>query len=79
MQGNMAPPPPMYDPNGRPPNYDGPAGATKTAPQQQWNTQPPQQASSPPRDEEYGAPSGPPPPAALHADHTGASHNPYRG
>ncbi|PSR87417.1 hypothetical protein BD289DRAFT_482150 [Coniella lustricola] len=53
MQPNMVPPPPMYDPAGRPPIYEGPAGGSKAAPSQQPMYRP--------ADEEYGAPAGPPP------------------
>lgn len=57
MQSNMPPPPPMYDPSGRPPTYDMPQGGTKMAPTQQFAPQPAPGG----RDEEYGAPAGPPP------------------
>lgn len=71
MQPNMAPPPPMYDPRGRPPMYDGPQGGTKTAPSQ-WTQGPTHRP-----DEEYGAPSGPPPAQRLAPENTGST-NPYR-
>lgn len=80
MQGNMPPPPPMYDPSGRPPMYDGPAGGTKTAPSQ-WAQEPTHRpGGAAGQDEEYGAPSGPPPPPTAHVqqpEHTGST-NPYR-
>lgn len=73
MQTGMPPPPPMYDPSGRPPMYEGPQGATKTAPNQ-WPQYPPPPPAG--RDAEYGAPSGPPP-AQLAPNNTGST-NPYR-
>lgn len=85
MQGNMPPPPPMYDPSGRPPMYDGPAGGTKTAPSQ-WTQDPTHRPSGAAaagaagaggQDEEYGAPSGPPPAHMQQPEHTGST-NPYR-
>ncbi|KAM3069333.1 hypothetical protein ACMFMG_010836 [Clarireedia jacksonii] len=66
--------PPMYDPNAQmPPTYQPPAGATKLDPSQS-RAQPVNPQSS----QEYEAPPGPPP-AAVQANHTGASNNPYRG
>ncbi|PQE18853.1 Ubiquitin- ligase sel1 protein [Rutstroemia sp. NJR-2017a WRK4] len=67
-------PPPMYDPNAQmPPTYQPPAGATKLDPSQ-FRAQTVNAEPSP----EYEAPPGPPP-AAVQANHTGASNNPYRG
>jgi len=72
---NMPPPPRMYDPNAaRPPVYEGPAGATKVAPSQ-WGNEP---AHRPADADDYAPPPGPPPPAAMGANHTGSSNNPYR-
>ncbi|KAF3762199.1 hypothetical protein M406DRAFT_341467 [Cryphonectria parasitica EP155] len=76
MQPNMPPPPPMYDPAGRPPIYDGPVGGTKTAPSQ-WTQGP----TPRPADEEYGSPEGPPPAhtaASPVAPQGTGSSNPYR-
>ncbi len=71
---NMPAPPPVYDPNApRPPVYDGPDGGSKVAPSQ-WTSQPAHQ----PEHEEFQAPPGPPPTAAVTANNTGASNNPYR-
>lgn len=77
MQTDMPPPPPMYDPSGRPPTYSAPVGGTKTAPSQ-WTQAPTHR----PADEEYGAaPPGPPPAhtaaAPVAPEHTGST-NPYR-
>ncbi|KAJ4393859.1 hypothetical protein N0V93_003075 [Gnomoniopsis smithogilvyi] len=72
MQPNMPPPPPMYDPAGRPPMYEPPPQGTKAAPNQgSMPTYRPPQVG-----EEYGAPSGPPP-SHLAPEHTGST-NPYR-
>lgn len=60
MNSNMAPPPPMYDPAGRPPVYDGPEGGSKVAPNQ-W-TDGPRHGQVPGQGaEDYTAPQGPPP------------------
>jgi len=68
-------PPPMYDPNGSmPPTYQPPAGATKVDPSQWGATRRPVEVGEP--SPAYEAPPGPP--AAVQANHTGSSNNPYR-
>lgn len=77
MQPNMPPPPPMYDPAGRPPMYEPPPQGTKAAPNQGAGSNNMMPTYRPPQvDEEYGAPSGPPP-SHLAPEHTGNT-NPYR-
>jgi len=72
-------PPPMYDPSQPPPpTYQPPAGASKVDPSQ-WRAEPTRRpAESGERAPEYEAPPGPPPAAALQANNTGTSNNPYR-
>lgn len=68
MQNNMPMPPPVYDPNAaRPPVYDDPQGATKTAPSQ-WGQQPTYRPADQQADD-YAPPPGPPP--AVTANHSG--------
>src|SRR3569833_682046 len=67
-------PPPVYDPRApRPPVYDAPAGGSKVAPSQ-WGNEP----TNRPLGDDFEPPPGPPPPAAVPANHTGSSNNPYR-
>ncbi|TVY46540.1 hypothetical protein LOCC1_G003344 [Lachnellula occidentalis] len=69
-------PPPMYDPNAPlPPSYQPPPGATKVDPSQWGATQRPVEVGEP--SPAYEAPPGPPP-AAVQANHTGSTNNPYR-
>jgi hypothetical protein len=71
-------PPPLYDPNApMPPVYQPPAGGSKVDPSQ-WRAEPTRRPSNGEPSPEYEAPPGPPPAAAVQADHTGASNNPYR-
>lgn len=68
------PPPPVYDPT-RPPVYEGPDGASKVDPSQRRDE--PTNRPADQQADEYAPPPGPPP-AAVTANHTGSSNNPFR-
>ena len=69
---NMAPPP-LYNPNGQPPVYQGPEGGSKVDPSQ-WRSGPPTRrpAETGEPAPSYDAPAGPPP-TAVYPTHTGAT------
>ncbi|KAK1757393.1 hypothetical protein QBC47DRAFT_399735 [Echria macrotheca] len=71
--GMHAMPPPVYDPNSRPPVYPGPPpmGASKVDP-----SQPAAPPASGPADGDYAPPPGPPPP--MGHQNTGSTNNPFR-